>query len=624
MSLINLVEANLQIGQDHILQNASLSIEEGQKLCLVGRNGTGKSTLLKVLDGSVHLDSGRIIKQQGLVVARLMQDPPLDITGNAYDVVCQHAGQIGTMLYALKHETDEQKLHDINNYIETHNGWELHAHIQKTLNLLKIAEDQNVEDLSGGMRRKLALASCLVLQPHLLLLDEPTNHLDIDSIIELEDFIKSYKGTVLVISHDRAFCDSISTCIIELDRGKLYSYPYKFDKYIEYRNERLRTEEIANKNFDKELALAEAWIRRGVKARLARNEGRVRNLKQMREQRAARRDRLGKIKVTQNNAQRSGEIVFELDNINISFAGTKIIDNFSATIMRQDKIGIIGKNGCGKTTLVKALLGLINLDSGTIKQGSNLHIQYFSQYQEHLDLDKSLADNIADGKKEVLINGKAIHIVSYLKDFLFDTRRLNQKVKTLSGGEKNRLMLAKIFAVPSNVLILDEPTNDLDLETLELLEELIFEYKGTVIVISHDRSFIDKIATETYVFEGNGKIESIVGGYKEVLYYYKHKQQQKQELKINEAKANANNSVSKSNKDSNKLTFTQKHELAQLPQKIDELEDKLASIDNLLADADLYKDGGQNAAQLMQERQILQEQIDALYARFEELMEKSE
>lgn len=623
MSLINLVEASLQIGSDYILQNASLSIEEGQKLCLVGRNGAGKSTLLKILDGTIALDSGRIIKQQGLVVARLMQDPPLDITGNAYDVVCKNAGVLGSMLYELKHETDEKKLHDINSYIETHNGWELHAQIQKTLNLLNIDEAQQVEDLSGGMRRKLALASCLVCQPHLLLLDEPTNHLDIDSILELEDFIKSYKGAVLVISHDRSFCDNVSSCIIELDRGKLYSYPYKFDKYLEYRAERLRTEEIANKNFDKELAQAEAWIRRGVKARLARNEGRVRNLKQMREQRANRRDPLGRIKVTQNNAQRSGDIVFELENVSISFENNKVIDNFSATIMRQDKIGIIGKNGCGKTTLVKALLGIIPLTQGKLKTGSNLHIQYFSQYQEHLDLEKTLADNVADGKKEVLINGRAIHIVSYLKDFLFDTRRLNQKVKSLSGGEKNRLMLAKIFSVPSNVLILDEPTNDLDLETLELLEELIFDYQGTVIVISHDRSFIDKVATETYVFEGEGKIQSIVGGYKEVLYYYKHKQEQNKEVKTTPVNTNDNKGNVKQ-VNNNKLTFTQKHELAQLPEKIDTLEAKIAVLDSKLASADLYKDGGHSATQLMNERQILQEQLDALYLRFEELMEKSE
>lgn len=620
MSLVSLVDATLRIGSDYLLDKANFSISEKQRICLVGRNGIGKSTLLKVINGEMALDDGRLIKQQGLIVSRLEQEPPLDIVGNAYDVVASKAGILGQKLVALKHEQDVNNLEAINAYIEKHDGWALHNRILKSLNLLNLDEKQAVEDLSGGLRRKLSLASALVNEPQLLLLDEPTNHLDIESIRELENFILTFYGSILVISHDRAFCDNVATSIVELDRGKLYSYEGKFDKYLVDRDERLRKEELANKEFDKELASQEAWIRRGVKARLARNEGRVRNLQKMREIRANRRDRLGRIKVQQNEASRSGQIVFELENVSLNFGNKNIIQDFSATIMRQDKIGIIGKNGCGKTSLVKLLLGQLQPNSGKIKEGSNLQIEYFSQYQEQLDLEKTLADNVADGKKDVLINGRAVHIVSYLRDFLFDTRRLNQKVKSLSGGERNRLMLAKIFSKPSNVLILDEPTNDLDLETLDLLEELIFNYQGTVIVISHDRAFIDKIATETYVFEGNGHIESIVGGYKEVQYYYAHKQGAITEKRVEPQTRSSENTNKK--KDPQKLTFSQKLELEKLPQKIDDLEHELQVLDEKLQDPAIYKDDGKQAKDLMEKREQLQSKLDDLYAYFEELLSK--
>jgi ATP-binding cassette subfamily F protein uup len=517
---------------------------------------------------------------------------------------------------------------ELSSFIDKHDGWAKDAVIKKVLNRIGLEPNTPLADLSGGNRRKAALAVALASEPKLLLLDEPTNHLDIESIIWFEEELKKFDGTIIFVTHDRSFADNCATRIVELDRGLIYSYPGSFSKYIELRDERLRKEELANIEFDKVLAEEEAWIRRGVKARLARNEGRVRDLKHLREVRANRRDRLGNVIMEANEASRSGNLIYEIKDISLSFDGRDIIKNFSATVMRGDRIGITGPNGAGKTTLIKTLLGQIKPTLGKIKTGVNLEIQYFDQYHEALDLDKSVADNVADGHTEVTINGKSKHVISYLANFLFTGRRARSPVRVLSGGEKNRLLLAKLFAKKSNLLIMDEPTNDLDLETLELLEDLIANYEGTVIVISHDRQFIDKVATETWVFDGNGEIESVIGGWSDVLAYYERVQKDREEKALLDKQDNEGRivrvDVAVREKKSSGLSFTQKHELEKIPAKVEALEEKISGLDEKLNDPSIYADGGASAKEISDERTKLVEELDALYARWEELEMLSE
>ncbi|MGN0902611.1 MAG: ATP-binding cassette domain-containing protein, partial [Succinivibrio sp.] len=435
-----------------------------------------------------------------------------------------------------------------------------------------------------------------------------------------EDEIKRFQGTVIFVTHDREFADHLAKRIVELDRGKLYSYPGSFSRYIELRDERLRKEELANAEFDRILAKEEEWIRRGVKARLARNEGRVRDLKEMREIRRNRRDRQGNVIMEANSEKRSGDLVFEIHDLCLGFGDKKVVNSFSATVMRKDRIGITGPNGAGKTTLLRALLGEIKPLTGKIRTGVNTQIQYFDQYHEALELDKSVADNVADGHTEVTINGKSKHVISYLASFLFSGQRARSPVRVLSGGEKNRLLLARLFAKSSNVLILDEPTNDLDLETLDLLEDLVSSYSGTVIVISHDRKFLDEVATETWVFDGKGNIESIVGGWSDVLAYYERSGKNadgtlKESLPTKEKPISKPKEVKKKSG----LTFTQKHELSKLPEKLEKAEAELAEIDALLNSPELYDDDGTKAREAGERRQKAQETLDELYARWEEL-----
>lgn len=620
MAILTLKDATLAYGTDALLDHADFAIEEGERICLLGRNGTGKSSLLKVLNKDILLDSGELILKQNLVVARLEQDPPQNSEGSAYTMVASGIKDVGEALCKVYLNEDKDGLYS--HKIETLDAWHYDGTIRRVLNQLNIDVDTSLKALSGGWRRKVALARALAQNPQLLLLDEPTNHLDVETISFLEESLLNFKGTIVFVSHDREFTDKIATRIVELDRGKLYSYDGSFNKYIELRDERLRKEELYRKEFDRVLAEEEAWIRRGVKARLARNEGRVRDLEKLREERRNRRNRQGNVKMQITESNKSGNIVFEANNIDVIYEGKKIIDNFSATVMRQDRIGIVGANGTGKTTLIKALMKEIEVDSGEVRIGTNTNIQYFDQYHEHLELDKTVADNVAEGRVDINLGSKTIHVISYLKDFLFTAARARSPVSVLSGGEKNRLMLARMFCRPCNVLIMDEPTNDLDLETLELLEDLISTFKGTVIVISHDRRFIDKVATETWVFDGSGHIETIVGGWSDVLAYYKRieKDTQKEiELKKDQNKKENRPKAKKAG-----LTYSQKIELDKLPQKIEEKESELALIDEQLQDADLYKNGSDKAILLNQERAKVQEEVDVLYARFEELIAISE
>lgn len=638
MALITLMKGFLAYGDDSLLQDADFALEEGERVCLVGRNGTGKSTLMKLLAGEIELDAGRMIVKDGLRVNRLAQDPPQDSTGTVYSMVARGIAVVGEALARFKESTDPAEQEKLASFIEHHDGWVKDALIYKILNKVDIDPELPLESLSGGWRRKVALAAALANEPQVLLLDEPTNHLDISTIAWLEEYIKGFKGTTIFITHDRAFADNLATRIVELDRGKLYSYLGSFDEYLRLRDERLRLEELERQNFDRVLAEEEAWIRRGVKARLARNEGRVRNLEAMRKERAERRDRQGRAIIKITEADRSGNIVFESERINVEYDGKCVIKDFAPTVMRGDRIGIVGPNGAGKTTLIKVLMGLVKPTHGYVRIGTNVQAQYFDQYHEQLELEKSVADNVAEGKSDVVINGKTIHVLSYLKNFLFTARRARSPAKVLSGGEKNRLMLARIFARPSNVLIMDEPTNDLDLETLDLLEELLQNFPGTVLVISHDRRFIDHFATETWVFDGDGHIETIVGGWRDVEAYYQRigrsatafgadkveKAEKADKTAATAAAAESAASTAGGSNSSKKLSFTEAHELELLPEKVEQKEAELAEVDALVADPSLYSKGPEEIKKVNAQRAAVQTELDALYARWEELMAKAE
>lgn len=622
MSLITLMQASLAYGAEQLLDEADFSLEEGERICLVGRNGAGKSTLLKVIAGLRETDAGRIITKNGLRISMLPQDPPQYQSGTAYSLAASGLPTVGEALSEFSLTEDPKRQAELSSFIEAHDGWAKDAVVRRVLSTIGLACDEPLRSLSGGWRRKAALAAALVSEPDVLLLDEPTNHLDIETIEWFERWIASFEGTVIFITHDRAFADDCATRIVELDRGKLYSYPGSFNKYLELREERLRMEDLSNKEFDRILAEEEAWIRRGVKARLARNEGRVRDLMEMRRQRALRRDRQGRAVMQVNEADRSGNIVFELRDVEVDFAGRTLIKPFNATIMRGDRIGIVGPNGAGKTTLIRAIMGDLKPTHGYVRIGTGVAYQYFDQYHEQFYPQKSVADNVADGHGEVVINGKTRHVISYLSSFLFTGRRARSPVSVLSGGEKNRLLLAKLFAKPSNVLIMDEPTNDLDLETLDLLEDLISQYPGTVIVISHDRRFIDKVATETWVFDGKGGIEDVVGGWSDVLSYYARMQRDSTDKQRSADPAVAQEKtpeVQKSRPARSGLSFTQQHELELLPSKVEELEAQIAQLDDKLASSELYKDGPEEAVRIQKQRQESQEKLDALYARWEEL-----
>lgn len=639
-----MMEGSLAFGDDAILSKADFALEENERVCLVGRNGTGKSTLLKLFNQQIELDSGRIVMKDGLRINRLDQDPPLDATGTVYTMVASGIAGVGQALAKFKYSEDLKEQEQLSSFIEHHDGWVKDALIYKILNQMELDAETPLAELSGGWRRKVALAAALANEPQVLLLDEPTNHLDIATMEWLEEYLKTFKGTTVFVSHDRAFTDHLATRIVELDRGKLYSYPGDFETYLKQRDERLRMEELERENFDRVLAEEEAWIRRGVKARLARNEGRVRNLESMRKERAERRDRQGRAVINLTQAERSGDLIFQAENLTLNYEGKNIIENFSPTVMRGDRIGIVGPNGAGKTTLIRLLMGLEQPTSGKVRQGTNINVQYFDQYHEQLDLEKSVADNVADGKTDVLFNNRSIHVLSYLKNFLFTARRARSPAKVLSGGEKNRLMLAKIFAKPCNVLIMDEPTNDLDLETLDLIEELLQNFPGTVIVISHDRRFIDHFATETWVFTGDGHIENIVGGWTDVEAYFARtntlstnslnsSQRKAAKQAQNAAKAESKSeskteqlakATSTDNKGKSKLSFTEVHELEALPAKVEAKEAELEAIDAQIADPSLYSKSPDEIKAVNQQRDKVQAELDELYARWEDLMSRSE
>ena len=628
MSLLQLKNASIILGHPPLLNGIELVIHPGERLCLVGRNGSGKSTLLKVIAGEVILDDGQRMVNSDVKISRLPQDPPMSVECSLFDYVAEGLAEAGACLKAYFHQievvTDDPSeanlkiLENLQHQLDHHNAWQLETRIQQVLTSLKLDPTQQLSSLSGGWRRKAALAKAMASDPDILLLDEPTNHLDIDMIKWLEEAVNGYSGAVVFVSHDRAFIRKVATRIVDLDRGNLVSYPGNYQEYLEQKANDLEVEESQNALFDKKLSQEEAWIRQGVKARRTRNEGRVRALKALREERSQRANRQGKAVVTVSEAKNSGKIIFDTEELHYQIDNKLIVKSLTATILRGEKLALVGPNGCGKSTLIKLLLGDLQATSGMVKRGANLEVAYFDQHRENLDGEQRVIDAIADGKREVTVNGRTKHVMSYLQDYLFIPERVNSPVKSLSGGEKNRLLLAKLMLKPSNLLILDEPTNDLDVETLELLEDTLSNYPGTVILVSHDREFVDNVATTSLFFEGNGEVREFVGGCSDIAQWYEQQATRK-------TATPATNKRSDSPKPDNvapkgkKLSFKLQHELESLPSKIDLLEKEIATQQLKVNDPEFFKQEATISNQTLADLAQAESALSKCYARWDEL-----
>ncbi|HCH0809093.1 TPA: ABC transporter ATP-binding protein [Vibrio parahaemolyticus] len=632
MALLTIHNAQLAFGDHPLLDRAEFALQENERVCLVGRNGAGKSTLMKVLAGDILLDDGKIQITQDVVVSRLEQDPPRNQEGTVYEYVSGGLAEIGEQLKIYHDlldlvaqdpsEKNINRLAKIQEQLDHSNAWRFDDRVKNVLSALKLSPDTLLRDLSGGWQRKAALARALVCDPDVLLLDEPTNHLDVTTIEWLESFLKDFKGSIIFISHDRAFIKSMATRIVDLDRGQLSSFPGDYDNYLLEKEEMLRVEEMQNAEFDKKLAQEEVWIRQGIKARRTRNEGRVRALKKLREERRDRREVQGKVNLNIDDASRSGKIVFEAENVSFAYDGKQIVDNFSFNIMRGDRIALIGPNGCGKSTVLKLLLGQLEAQSGRLHCGTKLEVAYFDQYREILDPEKTVIDNLADGKQEVMVGGRQRHALSYLQDFLFAPKRARTPVKALSGGEKNRLLLARILLKPNNLLILDEPTNDLDIETLELLEEMLANYQGTLLLVSHDREFVDNTVTTSWIFEGDGVIEEFVGGYHDA------KQQRDQALAVRfstEKPAKKEKVVEETPKttqpknNSKKLSYKLQRELEALPAKLEQLESDIETLQEQVNDPEFFAKPVEQTQPVLEQLAALEQELEIAFERWEEL-----
>lgn len=635
MPLLTLENACLAFGHHALLNQAALQLDPGERVGLIGRNGSGKSSLLRALAGEIKLDDGLVWIAPGTNVAYIPQEPILDENGSVFAEVARGLGTLAQTLldyHQVSHALGEKgadtaalldRMQQLQGVLETQNGWSIHHKVETAINRLDLQEDAIVGTLSGGGRKRVALARTLVVSPDVLLLDEPTNHLDFASIEWLEEMLQSFSGSVIFITHDRRFLDNVATRIIELDRGELKSFSGNFSAYQQKKVELLEIEAIHNRKFDKVLSQEEVWIRKGIQARRTRNEGRVRRLEALRLERAARRDRIGNVNFRVDAGQYSGKMVAELEHVTKCYGDKIIIRDFSCRIMRGDRVGLLGPNGAGKSTLLKLILGELQPDSGTIRLGTKLSIAYFDQLREQLDEDKTLVDSISQGSEFVEINGVRRHVISYLEDFLFPPQRARSPVKSLSGGERNRLLLARLFTRPANVLVLDEPTNDLDIETLELLETLLQDYTGTLFLVSHDRAFIDNVVTQAIVFEGEGSLREYAGGYQEWV-------QSRSNVK---ALQQANNSSAKSavklpqvkkSKSSGSvgLSYQEARELEVLPEKIDILEKEQEAVSRRLSDPVIYKNN-HNEAMVLQARAVeLEQELATCYSRWEVLENK--
>ena len=593
MALITLRDITLAFGGPPLFDGVTLQIEPGDRLCLMGRNGTGKSTLMKLISGELPPESGELIRQQGLKVALVSQEIPHTLSGTVFEIVAQHP-----------HATADS------------DQWQHEQQVERVLNRLHLDGDALFSSLSGGTKRRVLLARALVSNPDILLLDEPTNHLDIDTILWLEEFLAREITTCLFVTHDRAFARRLANRVAELDRGRLYSFSCGYDQFVERREALLEAEITRMALFDKKLAQEEAWIRQGIKARRTRNEGRVRALKALREEYRQRRTRQGTARMQLQEADRSGRLVAEADDVGFSYNDREIIKQFSTSIMRGDKIGIIGPNGSGKSTLLKLLLGELQPQSGSIRQGTRLEILYMDQLREQLDPQKSVAENVGEGNDTVVIGGRSRHIIGYLQDFLFSPERARSPVSILSGGERNRLLLAKLFTRTGNLLVMDEPTNDLDAETLELLEDLLVEYSGTLLLVSHDRDFLNNVVSSTLAINPDGTIKETVGGYDDWL-----REQRIAAAPIEPASRQTPEKNRPQKERPRKLSFKEERELEALPDKISSLEEEQQQIHATLADPDFYKSGGAEVASLNTRLEALDAELSSAYTRWEELEE---
>jgi ABC transport system ATP-binding/permease protein len=620
MPLYRLDNVSLAYGPQILLDRIKLAVHAGERFGLLGRNGTGKSTFLQLLAGEVHADDGEVWRRPGIRVSYLPQELPAASGETVYEFVAAGLGEAGLALrkfHQLTQTGDEaslKALSEVQQKLDALDGWTLQQQVETVLSRLSLAAESRLAELSGGWRRRAALARALVGQPDLLLLDEPTNHLDITAIQWLESALREYRGAIMLITHDRRFLQAVANEILELDRGQLRHWHGDYRGFLQFREEQLAAEETANAEFDKKLAREEQWIRQGIKARRTRNEGRVRALKKMREERRQRRDVQGKANLQLEQAHRSGKMVVEAEHISKHYGGKVVIRDFSTTILRGDKIGVIGPNGVGKTTLLKMLLGQLAPDSGRVKLGTNLNIAYFDQLRSQLEPEQTVIDNIAEGREFITINGKQRHVISYLQDFLFTPDRTRQPVKSLSGGEQNRLILAHLFSKPANVLVLDEPTNDLDLETLELLEELLLDFSGTLLLVSHDRSFIDNVVTSTLVFEGDGIVNDYVGGYEDWL-----RQSPAMEKTPVREKCTTAEPTLQTKPTAKKLSYKLQRELEQLPGEVERTEQAISSLEQTVADPAFYTQEQARMEQVFQGLAELQATLEQLYARWEEL-----
>jgi ATP-binding cassette subfamily F protein uup len=599
MAYITIRDVQLAFGGPALLDGANFNLERGERVCLIGRNGEGKSTLLKLIEGSLLPDQGEIALQNGITISMLAQDVPMD-SGKVADIVAEGAGEAALVLKEYHEASDACVLGDmeacdrmgnLQHKLDLLDGWALETKVNSILSKMGLDPEADLADLSGGRKRRVLLARALLTQPDVLLLDEPTNHLDVESIEWLEKFLLDQNNlTLLFISHDRAFVDSIATRIVELDRGVLRSYEGNYSRYLDLKAQQMEAEEKQNALFDKRLAEEETWIRQGIKARRTRNEGRVRALKDLREQSKARRSQQGKVSMATQEANRSGKLVFDIEHLSVAFGdNAPIIKDFSALVLRGDRIGLVGDNGVGKTTLIKAILGELE-HGGSVKTGTQLEVAYFDQLRNALDLEKSVMANVSEGSDFVDVNGGRRHIYSYLQDFLFSPERARTPVKALSGGERNRILLAKLLLKPSNLIVMDEPTNDLDMVTLELLEEMLSDYKGTLLLISHDRAFMDNVVTSTWVFDGKGNIDEYIGGYQDYLEQRPDQRvvDQKSDVKKAIAKAEAAATPAEPAVKKVKLSYKDQRALEQLPAEIEALEKEQGELTAKLADGSWF------------------------------------
>jgi ATP-binding cassette subfamily F protein uup len=628
MVLLRFDNVSLAYGHLPLLAHVDFQIEPGERVCLVGRNGTGKSTMFRVISGSVTPDDGEVWRWDTLRVAHLEQEVPPDTEQTVYDVVAEGLGELGTLLTQYHQATHQaqaadrsslERLAQLQARIEALDGWNVSQKVETVLSRLNLPEDKRLADCSGGIRRQTMLARALVCDPDLLLLDEPTNHLDIAAITWLEEFLLGYRGALIFITHDRTFVRHLATRIIELDRGKLTSFPGDFENYLRKKDELLEIEARAAAKFDKQLAEHEAWIRQGIKARRARNEGRVRRLQAMRRERGRRLDAQGSASFMLDGGTLSGKLVADLRHVSFSYGGRPIIRDLSTYVIRGDRIGIVGPNGSGKSTLLKLILGELTPTAGQVVMGTRLQVAYFDQHRGRLDTEKTVRDNVSEGRDFLSVRGRTRHVVGYLKDFLFPPERIDSPVKALSGGERNRLLLAKIFAEPVNMMVLDEPTNDLDVDTLELLEDLLADYDGTLLLVSHDRTFLDNIVTSTLVFEGDGRVGEYVGGYEDWLRAQRVEVPRRAEPskpKLTVVPARTDNQRDERTR---KLSYREQRELEALPSVIEALEAEQAQLHAATSDPAFYQQAGDKIAASVGRLEEVDRELTDCYARWEEL-----